>query len=74
MAVIVLYEPCPNCNGTGTYVPGAPLPPTSCIHCGGDGLLTIGHLDITDLMVKIDYIHDKVRKIWNKIKDGAPEE
>jgi len=79
---------CSHCGGTGIrhFTPTGGVPYTEpCALCGADGVTDeISGLDDTLIQqiittqaahtAELDYIHQKVRKIWNKLKDGAPEE
>jgi DnaJ-class molecular chaperone len=56
---------CKHCLGTGL------LNGVSCEKCGGDGWTETEKIDVTDLMVKLDYIHGKVTAIWNQVKPGG---
>lgn len=63
---------CSRCLGTGED--SNLTPPGPCVPCGGTGFVARDAIDTTNIMAELDYIHGKVKKIWNKVKDGAPEE
>ena len=83
MGQISLSRVCGACIGTGirkfNATPGGPLVTEDpCSICGGDGrVISLNGIDDTlflEMNEKLDYIKTKVKKIWNKVKDGAPEE
>lgn len=87
MTDIKLNQLCSACNGAGVRkynpTPNAPLViEDPCVECGGDGR-AVASLKIESdyfdekfslIMDELGYIHNKVKKIWNSIKDGEPEE
>ena len=67
-----LFLQCRYCNGTG-IIPGPddspPRDPGSCPYCE-DGKITIGYINLTEIVDALDYIHGKVTAIWNQVKPG----
>lgn len=84
MANIKLNVMCSGCNGTGirsynVSPGGALIEENPCSLCGGDGKApgsyTLNDPWFDSVTEELDYIHKKVKKIWNKVKDdGDPEE
>jgi len=73
--MIELLRRCEVCEGRGTISAAPPESGGICVHCGGDGLVSSGlYFDDSGITGELTYIHTKVKKIWNKVKDGAPEE
>jgi len=89
MGIIKESVQCTTCTGVGsrTYVnrDGQTIVENPCLICDGDGRVDyLSGLDDTLIQsiiatqaahtAELNYIHGKVKKIWNKVKDGEPEE
>lgn len=72
--ILELTVPCVVCKGTkvqDTYdVNGNINGNKPCESCGATGVAIAQKTDITDLMDELDYIHGKVKAIWNQVKPG----
>lgn len=73
MAELEVTLLCGNCKGTGEsqeYTNGLPSGSSTCVVCGGDGKMTVGNIDITDLDDKLNDIMDKCNDIFEQVKGG----
>lgn len=79
MANTKIYTKCPQCGGDGIRsMPDASVQPPvlhdiPCTTCVA-GYIDLGEIDLVAITDELAYIHTKVKKIWNKVKDGDPEE
>ena len=64
---------CQNCEGTGVNKyqdEEGHWHERPCPYCGATGKVEVKqYIDTTAIMAELDEIHNKVNKIWNKIKD-----
>jgi len=67
MDIAKLYTPCSRCDGTGEARSGEVG--ETCYNCGGTGFQeSMSHIDVTDLVEKLDLLIEGVTAIWNKVK------
>jgi len=66
------YE-CPRCRGTGigriVAGPNTIGEEDPCSKCGGDGLVTVADVDVSDLADKVDDVLDKCNDILEKLNE-----
>lgn len=71
-----VYRTCPKCGGDGVYTStgydlgGSPISNNSpCDICGETGKLTVGHIDIDDLIDTVNDILDKCNDIFEVVSE-----
>ena len=66
---------CYHCNGTGEvpFYPAEGEPPQGtvvCSVCEGDGEITVGTVNVTSIINKIDTISDDLKAVDNNVKSN----
>ena len=67
MDLVNIYKTCDRCHGTGLPMIGDTA---VCSKCGGDkNIVSPEHIDVTDIMDKLNDILDKCNDIFEKVNE-----
>lgn len=75
MSEFDVYKTCTHCNGSGEVpeypvdASGPPSGTTECPECGGDGAVSVGKVDLSDIEDALSDIMDKCNDIFEQVTE-----